>query len=311
MLARVAATLYWLGRYLERVEDLTRLIGVNATLMLDLPKGIAPGWSQILHIISATDAYTASHGDDYSESHVLQFLLADQENPLSTIHAAKCARENARTIREILPSDAWEGVNALYHYALDCVHLGLSKRSRYQYLKQMISRCQTLAGAFSGTMNRDHGYLFLRVGYNLERADMTSRIVDVRSANLLINIDSEELRPFDSIQWKSVLESLGGYQMYRQAMEIQVVQHEVLRFLIASPVFPRSIYRSIARCNEDLEAIGSGIEAQQIANRTLRAIGQVDFQSLGRETLHQFVDRLQIEFVTLNDVISRLYFLAR
>src|SRR5690606_8592439 len=217
MLARVAEALFWMSRYLERAENMARLINVNANLLLDIPKKTTLGWEPLIDITGTRDVYLQQN-DNFDERTVLKYLVSDASSPVSIANSLSYARENARTIRDVIPREAWEQINALNYFAKDQLASGLSKRGRFSYLKEIILRNQTITGLLAGTMNQDQGYLFIRMGRNLERADMTSRIVDVRTANLLTG-ENLELRPFENIQWMSVLKSLTAYQMYRQAMQ--------------------------------------------------------------------------------------------
>ncbi len=112
MLSRVAENLYWLGRYVERAENTGRIVNVNANLLLDLPKGIAPGWKPLIEITGSADLYRKSY-DDFEERNVVRFLVGDAQNSGSIISSLSAARENARTIRDIVPREAWEQVNEL------------------------------------------------------------------------------------------------------------------------------------------------------------------------------------------------------
>ena len=251
MLARVAENIYWMSRYVERAENMARLVNVNSNLLLDLPRGIAPGWRPLISIVGAEDAFTDKHGAADDETRVLRFLVADRDNPQSIASSVARARENARTFRDAIPREAWQEVNALHHYTRDHVQQGLTKRGRFDFLAGVIRRSQTLAGLLSGCMNHDDAYCFVHLGRHLERADMTTRILDVRSASL-VPADVSELRPFDNIQWMSVLKSLTGYQMYRLEMQTRVRRTDVLRFLLQSRHFPRSVLRCLVELERRL-----------------------------------------------------------
>ncbi|HYN76820.1 MAG TPA: alpha-E domain-containing protein, partial [Lamprocystis sp. (in: g-proteobacteria)] len=176
MLSRVAENIYWLGRYVERAENTARIVSVNANLLLDLPRGIAPGWAPLVYITGA-NAQFEEHYQDYSERHVVHFLLGDERNSGSTLYALGAARENCRTIRDFVPREAWESLNELYLYARDELARGTSKGGRHTYLKHIIQSAQGFNGLLSGTMLHDQGYEFLHLGRFLERADMTTRII--------------------------------------------------------------------------------------------------------------------------------------
>ena len=177
MLSRVAENLYWLGRYVERAENTGRVVNVNANLLMDLPKGIAPGWQPLIEISGVTDLYTELY-PDFEERNVVRFLVGDLQNPGSIISSLSRARENARTVRDIIPREAWEMINELYIYARDNVQSGVSKRHRFNYLQRIIRGVQMLDGLLIGAMSADAGNEFMRTGRNLERGDMTTRIID-------------------------------------------------------------------------------------------------------------------------------------
>ena len=265
MLSRVAENIYWLARYVERAENTARLVNVNANLLLDLPKGIAPGWAPLIAMTGSTEGYLKRHRD-YGERAVLRFLIGDPDNPDSILNALQLARENCRTIRDIVPREAWEQINELHLFARDKVQEGLTKRGRHGFLKQIVLGSQTITGLLAGTMNHDQGYHFLRMGRFLERADMTTRIVDVRSDNLLPD-DTVGLRPFDNVQWMSVLKSLTAYQMYRRSMQVRIRRRDVLRFLLRSPEFPRAVLHCVQCVEQDVAGHDSEEKGQKCEAR--------------------------------------------
>ena len=250
MLSRVAENIYWMARYIERAENTARLIMVNTNLLLDLPKGLQPGWQPIIEILG-TEEYFLQHYEEFNERSVLKFLIADPQSPSSILHSLRLARENARTIRDIIPREAWEQVNDLYLMAKGNATSGYSKKGRYDYLKHIVLGAQTITGLLAGTMLHDVGYDFLRMGRNLERAEMTTRIIDVRSANLLE--EHEGLTPFENIQWMSVLKSLTAYQMYRRNIQVRVRRKDVLKFLLKDKKFPRSFFHTLLEVKSCLQ----------------------------------------------------------
>ena len=306
MLARVAETLFWMSRYLERAENMARLINVNANLLLDIPKKTTLGWEPLIDITGTRETYLKSN-ENFEERSVMKYLVSDAASPVSIVNALGCARENARTIRDVIPREAWEQINALNYFARDQISSGLSKRGRFTYLKEIILRNQTITGLLAGTMNQDQGYL--RLGRNLERADMTSRIIDVRTANLIMS-ENLELRPFENIQWMSVLKSLTAYQMYRQSMQARVRRSDVLRFLFQSPRFPRSIYF----CSQQLEQCVTQLPNYENVLRKIhtlmRTIQSAELQAYDQRMLHEFIDHLQVEFSEVHNALADNYFLS-
>ena len=241
---------------------------------------------------------------------MVRFLVADLRNPGSIFSSLVSARENARTIRDVVPREAWEQINELYLYASENLSAGLSKRGRFEYLKQIIRGSQTLAGMLLGTMNHNVGYEFLRMGRMLERSDMTTRIVDVRS-DTLIPQETSGLRPFENIQWMSVLKSLTGYQMYRQKMQVRVRRVDALRFLIQDDEFPRAFYRCVSLVEAGVGRLPRNEGALRVLGRLKRMALGADFARLAESSsdLHEFIDQLQIGLGQAHDEISRAYFL--
>ncbi len=308
MLSRVVETIYWLARYTERAEDMARLINVNSNLLLDLPKGIAPGWRPLLVITGCEEAYNEVEDRD-DQRQILRFLIGDPRNASSIISSLQQARENARTIRDVIPREAWEQINSVHLYAKDNLSAGLSQRGRFKYLRSIIAQCQLLTGMLAGTMSHDEGYIFLRMGRNLERADMTTRIIDVRSASLLAE-DAPELRPFDNIQWMSVLKSLTGYQMYRREMQVSVRRADVLRFLMQSASFPRSVLHCTGELESALMLLPHNEDPLRSVARIKRITQEAEVRKLAQSALHDFLDELQLGLNDIHVDIQNAYFLS-
>lgn len=307
MLSRVAENLYWMARYVERAENAARLISVNANLLLDLPRGLAPGWQPLVDITGLNEVFEDRY-QEYGERQVMKFLLADPDNPGSVLTSLRLARETCRTVRDILPRSSWEMLNELHLYADENLQSGLTKRGRHAFLRHIIGGSQMVTGMLNSIMTRDEGFQFLRIGRNLERADMTTRIIDVRSADLLPE-DVADLRPFDTIQWVSVLHSLSAYQMYRRTMQVQVKRQEVLRFLFRDPLFPRAVMHCLDAVEESLGTLRNNADSLKSVRTAVRKIERVRVDRLGQSALHDFVDDLQLSFIRIHEAVAGTYFL--
>jgi uncharacterized alpha-E superfamily protein len=308
MLSRVAENLYWLGRYMERAENSGRIVNVNGNLLLDLPKGIAPGWQPLIEITGSAETYRKSY-HDFEERNVVRFLVGDNQNPGSIISSLSMARENARTIRDVIPRESWELINELYIYARDNVQSGLSKRGRYDYLKRIMRGAQTFVGLSDGAISADAGHEFLCLGRILERADMTTRIIDVRSESLIPD-ETSGLLPFENIQWISVLKSLTAYQMYRQHVQARVRRADALRFLLLDEDFPRSVYRCVDLVDESLRELPRSKAPRSAVRRLEEAVESGDIAKMAESnsSLHEFIDGLQVELGQTHNEIARTYF---
>ncbi len=310
MLARTVENVYWLSRYLERAENTARIIGVNTNLLLDLPGGIAPGWLPLVDISgnrAQFDAQFKDKGSRGEERDVVNFLIADKQNPGSICSSLAAARENARTLREILPTEAWELLNEFFAEFTRDVAAGIAKRTRFEFLKRIVVTLQTLEGMLDGTMNRNDAYTFMILGRNLERADMTSRIVDVRSAQLL-PAATPELRPFESVQWMSVLKSLSGYQMYRLRMRTRVKRTDVLQFLLRDDQFPRSCQFCLSQLESSLTPLPRSEAVLEIVEAAARFIDRAPLATLDQPGLHELIDKIQLHMINVHDGIAQNYF---
>lgn len=308
MLSRVAENLYWLARYIERAENTARLVNVNGLLQLDLPVKARTGWEPVIAITSSGQKFRKLYRTP-SESNVVTFLVQDDRNPGSIISSLKFARDNARTMRDIIPREAWEEISGLYTTATQRIVKDELRPDRDQYLRGIIRGAQTITGLLAGTMSQDIGYGFLRMGRNLERTDMTSRIIDVRSADLLAD-HGGGLRPFETIQWMSVLKSLSGYQMYRQHMDQSVRRIYVLEFLLKDEDFPRAIFHCLGEIEACLARLPRRKKAVDIIARLRKAVSDADFEMLEEHNLNRFVDGLQIMMGELHNRIADTYFRA-
>lgn len=309
MLARTVENVYWLARYLERAENTARLISVNTHLLLDLPHGLALGWLPLVDMTGNRSFFDARYRHT-DERHVVQFLIADRDNPGSIVSSLDMARENARTLRDVLPAEAWEELNRFFMQFSEQLPAGLSRRTRFDFLKQSVLMSQTLTGMLEGTMSRNEAHTFMMLGRNLERADMSSRIIDVRSAQLLPE-DAAELRPFDTIQWMSVLRSLSGYEMYRLGPRSRVNRTDVLEFVLRNEQFPRSCLFCLMQMELCLHGLPRNTEARNALVTACRFLSGAALGSLDQPGLHELIDQLQLHITAVHDTIAGCYFPPR
>ncbi len=306
MLSRVANNIYWLGRYLERAENTARIVDVNTNFLLDLPKHIQLGWAPILEIMSARELFD-QHYPHPDEASVAAFLITDTRNPSSIMSCLMAARENARTIREIIPRETWEQINAIYLLAKEQKNQAQTSRHRHDYLKKVIQANQAITGNLSGTMTHDEGYDFLRIGRNLERADMTTRIIDVRSADLLTDVDNH-IAPFENIQWMNVLKSLSGYQMYRRQMRLRIRRQDVLRFLLLNKKFPRALKHTLQQMQYCLTALPNNSAVLAEVTTVISQLDDAQPETLEQDMLHQFIDEMQKGINNVHGKMTETYF---
>lgn len=309
MLSRVAENIYWMARYIERAENTARLITVTTNLILDLPRSANVGWEPIIEIMGSEELFHQCY-DESDERNILRFMIADQQNPGSIVSSLQQARENARTIRDIIPRETWESINDLFLVAKSNTQSGIARKNRHSYLQKIILGAQTITGQLAGTMYHDIGYDFLRMGRNLERADMTTRIIDVRSADLLED-EHEGLTPYENIQWMSVLKSLTGYQMYRRIIQVRVRRADVLRFLLQERKFPRAFYHATCEVESCFDNLPRNTECKKQIHVLQKTVLSVNPEKLKQDELHKFIDKLQLGLITVHSKIADTYFLSQ
>ena len=306
MLSRVAENIYWLARYVERAENTARLVRVNSHLVLDTPSGIAPGWEPLVDITGLRSQFEAVEREP-NERNVVRFLIGDMHNSGSILSSLAAARENCRTVREVLPRSSWEKLNELFLFAKENIQSGLTKGGRDDFLEGIISGSQHITGLLGSAMYRDEAWHFARIGRNLERADMTTRIIDVRSTDLFPD-DMLESRSLDTLQWISVLRSMSGYQIYRRNVAIRVSRTDVLEFLFRDPLFPRSFMHCIDAVDQSIDGLDNTGPALRSIRALKRMLRDTSVGELSQAELHDFVDKLQLGIIDLHSALADAYF---
>lgn len=305
MLSRVAERVYWLARYLERAENTARLIQVRHHSVLDMPRSAQPDWGLLLDVLGTREHFDTRPGAP-SEKNIISYVFGDRENPTSILSCLAAARENMRTTREILPSETWELVNSLYLSVNRRSSKELPRASRHKVLSGVILSCQQITGMLAGSMNQDAAYQFLRMGRNLERADMTTRIMD--SATVELGGDEEDIAPWRNVLWISVLQSMSAYQMYRLHVQRNVEPEEVLAFLLQGKVFPRSVSHSLQVIDDCAGLLPSNERAVKVITSAQRKLKRIDTKKLKGAALHKFIDDMQLKFGDIHTGIASTWF---
>jgi uncharacterized alpha-E superfamily protein len=317
MLSRVAERVYWFARYMERIESSARLLMVNSNLHLDLPRRVKIGWDSLVDITGIPQAFYERF-QNADERNVARFLLTDRSTGSSIAGALALARENARTTRDIMPAEVFELVNDLYLLVQDEAGAAVARNRRQQFLVEVIRHCQELNGLIGGSLAHNTTRDFIVIGRSLERADMTSRIVDVGSGDLLKTPaersrsgDVEALEPFENVLWMNVLRSLNAFQMYRQHVRERVSGPDVVAFLLQNGLHPRSVVRCLATLDDRLEGLPRNDRARAAAAAAQRRVWEADFAALPSAELHEFIDELQRHLAGIHEAISATWFLPR
>jgi len=303
LLSRVAEAVYWAGRYVERAETTSRIVKVQTELYLDLPRSAGLDWAPLLAVTGSADGF--AEGAELNEEQVIEFLLADPDNRGSVIASLGQARENMRTTRSVFPREAWEALNELYHWTRDTCDDAVPRRSRLQWTEHVMAECQRLIGILAGTMTHDAAYSFMRIGRHVERADMTSRVLDVQAGTLLAQAEGE---PYADLTWMAVLKSVAGYQMYRRSVQSGVQGPEVLRFLLQDTLFPRSVQHCLYEIARDLLVLSHNDAVMGSCARAQLYVEQARVRSLAWDGLSPYVDGLEVHLDSLHASLSDTYF---
>jgi uncharacterized alpha-E superfamily protein len=238
----------------------------------------------------------------------MRFLITDERNPSSIVSCIHNARENTRTFREVLPMEIWERINSLYLYAQKNAPLAAQGRGkRYEVLNGIIERRQSVIGLLMGSMSQDVAYQFIKLGRNLERADMTTRIVDVNSA---VNLP-DDAPGADALRerlWMNTLNALSAYQMYRQHVGVHVTGPDVVRYLLADAHFPRTLQHCLGEIESALTVLANYKQPMAVARMTWRRLAAMSFDPRGSADLHAQLDVLQADLGALHEAITRQYF---
>ena len=312
MLSRVANSLFWLGRYVERAENYSRFIDVNFNLTIDLPPGLREQWEPLVAASGDRDLFIDLFGNVFTRQNVIQFLAFDPRNFNSIISTVSMARENARIVRENIPRETWEVLNELHYFVQKAARRKIWRDEDPKgCFKQIKYKIQLLSGIAYDNIPRNQGWFFTKVGQHLERADKTSRILDVKYHFLLPSID-EVGSPLDFLHWTALLKSVSGFNSYRQVYH-KIEPSAIVEYLVLNRYFPRSILYCLISTEKCLHAISESKHG--FSNQAEKAIGNLrsslefaDVNDVFDFGLHEYLDNLQLKLNQISDHIHDQYF---
>ncbi|NJL91679.1 MAG: alpha-E domain-containing protein [Coleofasciculaceae cyanobacterium SM2_1_6] len=314
MLSRVADSIYWLNRYVERAENIARFLDVNFNLILDSPTGMTQQWEPLIMTTGDLPLFQERYGRDTAEN-VIQFLSFDASYANSILSCLHSARENARSIREIISSEMWEQVNGAYMMVRDA-NPQQSLPELREFFAEIKLAGHLFAGLMDATMTHNEGWHFGKIGRFLERADKTSRILDVKYYILLPSV-KDVGTTMDEIQWMALLKSASAYEMYRKCSQHRITPDRVIEFLTLDRHFPRSILFCLLEAQASLHEItGTPIGTyRNVAERSLgRLRTELDYiatEEIINAGLHEFLDTLQGRINTVGHKIYEEFFALR
>jgi len=322
LLARVAEQLYWAARYVERAEMTARVVSEHTHLLVDLPTSVPLTWEPLLDVPGARPPATTTttkarpstrdngHGSGadpvetvaVTEREVVAFLLAAPDNPSSVLASVTSARANLRSTREVLSREAWEALNNLYLFVTSNHGEGVDRWSRGRFLDRVIAEAQRFNGILAGTMTRGAPYQFLRLGRSIERADMTSRVLDARAVPLLDGPVGSHVE----VQWSALLRSLSALPAYYQRGLAPVAGPRAIRLVLHDPDFPGSIGHCLGEASAVLAELPRATAAATAVGAARRTLADVVAEPAAR--LHDGLLRLRAATAVVHDEVQATFF---
>jgi uncharacterized alpha-E superfamily protein len=308
LLARYAECIFWLARFVERVDNLARIIEVNETYSRD--RSGSHNWLSIVQLNADEEAFFEKHATASAEN-VINFYLTDAGNPTSIVSAVTNARENARTLRSLVSTEMWVQLNVFYN-RIKAIEPGeLLPGNLTMLLSEIKEACQTFTGITEGTFYRDQAWCFYRLGRYLERADQTTRLLDTKYHLLTSNPEAPD---GDIGQWHALLRSASGYHAFRRIHSSDLTPARVAAFLLFNPAFPRSVYVCLSELESALSELKSRF-ALRGGNDAAEGLDQLRTILLDRRIeevisagLHEFIDFLQGYLSAITDRLSAAFF---
>lgn len=316
MLSRVANSLYWMSRYIERAENTARIVDVNLQLLLDFrnldDRRLAEHWVPIVESTGDEELffelYKAANGQTVTE-----FLVFRQENPNSIISAVGQARENARMVRDQLTMEVWEEINRLHLFLRSPQVRQVWAAAPDEFCNEVKRSSLYLQGLVQGIMPESEGRNFMEAGRYLERADKTTRILDVRHRTLPARGVPGPINETDALEWVAVLRSCSALDAYRQVYGADVHPVRIAELLVLSDEFPRSVRACVARVDAALRDIAGTPshrftnEAEKLSGRLLAGLQFSTVDEVFEPGLHQYLDGLQVKLNAVADALFQAY----
>jgi uncharacterized alpha-E superfamily protein len=300
-----------MARYLERAETTARLLEVGArnALLPNIGGGFRNEWDAVLSASGGAELFAQKYGEPVQRN-IESFMFFDRENPASVFACVERARENGRIVRTALTTQVWDALNTAFQ---EIREMQRQERSTIEMstMTDWTTRTSALIrGAILGSLLRRDGFFFLNLGYYLERADNTARLLDVKYYVLLPQVDYVG-SGLDNYQWATLLRAMSAYRSFNWAYGAEMTPARIAHFLILNPTCPRSLMSSIIGASEQLTALGRGYgkttRAQQVARGILGELSEASVEDIFDEGLHEFLTRFIGEVGHLAFAVERAY----
>ena len=310
MLSRVANSIYWLNRYIERAENVARFIDANYHMTLDIPDSASDQWQPLINTTGDHELFAKLYGEATREN-AIEFLVFDRNNPNSIYSCVRAARENARSVREYISSEMWEQINTFY-LMINTAAKDVSMDLPHQFFVDIMSASHAFIGITDSTMNHGEGWHFGRMGRMLERADKTSRILDVKYFILLPSVDYIG-SSYDNLLWGALLRSASAFEMYRKRHG-RIEPKKIVEFLLLDAHFPRAVHYCVMTAMISMNNI-TGSQRGTFANKAEQNLGRLlsefNFAALDdifAYGLHEYLDNTQTQLNDIGAMIHKVFF---
>ncbi len=316
MLSRVANSLYWMSRYIERAENIARILDVNLQLLLDFrsldDEGLRDHWMPIVQATGDQDSFV-SQKQRATASAVAEFMVFRQENPNSIVSSICQARENARMVRDQITIETWEELNRLYLFVLSDAARQRWLDSPTDFFNEIKSSSLQLIGLSYATHLHNEGWWFSQAGRYLERADKTSRILDVRYHTLPPRGLPKSVNQTEALEWSAILRSCSAWDAFKSTYGAEVHPRNVAELLVLNENFPRSIRFCVDQMNGALRHI-SGVaersfsnDAEKLCGRLVAELQFCAIEEVFEAGLHDYLDQIQIKLNHIGNALFNAY----
>jgi uncharacterized alpha-E superfamily protein len=313
MLSRVAYSLYWMSRQIERAENMSRLLDVNLQFLLDFQgfddAGLKEHWGSILASAGDEALFATVHETADSRT-VTDFLAFDLRNPRSILSCVFAARENARMIRDQISTEMWETMNEMYLFLKDRSATDIWIAGPYDFFQHIKRHSHLFQGLTDATYPRSEGWEFIQFGKWIERADQTTRILDVKY-HILLPQAADVGGAVDTAQWQAVLRSASASEAYHRFYVQEILPWKVAEFLIFSDSFPRSLHCCVLQVDELLRRIvgettpRARTEAAKAARRLMTDLASLTIAEVLERGLHEFLLDVQLALERIGDEVVK------
>lgn len=310
MLSRIADSLFWINRYIERLDGLLRMLRVNFITALDKSGSQDFDWKPVLEIFTPLEAKALS-GIAHDPNAVLQYMIADPANENSIKSILSRIRENARGVQDHLTKETWESINEFYHSvnALD-LQAAIREDKQLLVLGELIHRCTHIIGVVAVTMPRNQGWHFMNLGKYIERSVQTADILDIKFGNISHDLNN----PADIPYWRNLLLSVAGYELYLKTYRTGVQSQNVVDLLVLNMQFPRSVLYSLSRLSDELATFKSEIPQERLAplekllGRLKSRVEFSDISSISQVGLHEFLSDIRTDTYRFSNALGPVFF---